>query len=124
MKNEYEIRGDITTIFIINKNHGEFETLISTEDLPRILEEGKSIYVHPWDATPYAKIRTKDKKTILLHRFLMNPPSDLEVDHLNCYGLDNRRENLRVCTRAENAKNRRYRADYSHHPSRKKGEKI
>lgn len=42
------------------------------------------------------------KKTILLHRQLMNPPRNLFVDHINGDGLDNRRSNLRVCTHQQN----------------------
>lgn len=42
---------------------------------------------------------------IMMHRFLMAPPEGYEVDHINHNKLDNRRCNLRVCTRAENGRN-------------------
>ena len=45
------------------------------------------------------------KKTILLHRFLMNPPSNMSVDHINGNRLDNRRQNLRICSHRENLYN-------------------
>lgn len=45
------------------------------------------------------------RQTIYLHRWLMDPPGHLEVDHKNGDGLDNQRDNLRVCTRAQNARN-------------------
>lgn len=44
---------------------------------------------------------------ILMHREIMNAPKDMQVDHINGDGLDNRRENLRVCTNAENGRNRK-----------------
>ena len=47
------------------------------------------------------------KYPILLHRFLMNPPADMQVDHINHDTLDNRKSNLRICTRSENQRNRR-----------------
>ena len=40
-----------------------------------------------------------------IHRFLMNPPYDLVVDHINGNKLDNRRCNLRICTQHHNSMN-------------------
>jgi hypothetical protein len=41
-----------------------------------------------------------------MHRFLLQPPPGLEVDHINGDRLDNRRINLRIATRSQNAMNR------------------
>lgn len=49
--------------------------------------------------------RNKRKYT-LMHRQLLKPPPGLEVDHVNGDKLDNRRANLRLCTRSQNAANR------------------
>jgi hypothetical protein len=40
-----------------------------------------------------------------LHRFLAGEPHGMEVDHIDNDGLNNRRANLRVVTRAQNAQN-------------------
>ena len=45
------------------------------------------------------------RKVILMHRQLTNAPPGMDVDHINGNPLDNRRENLRVCSHADNQKN-------------------
>lgn len=42
--------------------------------------------------------------TLRLHRLIMQ--SDLQIDHINHNGLDNRKCNLRICTNAENNRNK------------------
>ena len=43
---------------------------------------------------------------ITLHDFLISPPKGYEVDHINRLRFDNRRDNLKLCTRSENQYNR------------------
>lgn len=48
------------------------------------------------------RIRT----TLLMHRVILLPESNMQVDHINGNGLDNRRCNIRTCTVAQNTANR------------------
>ncbi len=45
------------------------------------------------------------KWEIRAHRLITMAPTGMEVDHINRDRLDNRRVNLRVCTKAENRRN-------------------
>lgn len=49
---------------------------------------------------------TSGNKTAM-HRLIMNAPSHAEVDHRDCNGLNNTRDNLRLCSRQGNARNMR-----------------
>lgn len=87
--------------FILNKD-GDY-TYIDHEDLNKILN-------YHWvsrngNDTPYYV--DKGRKSILMSRFLLNAPKYKWVDHINGNRIDNRKENLRLCSRNENAKNRK-----------------
>jgi hypothetical protein len=45
------------------------------------------------------------KKNKKLHRGIMGNPHGLKIDHRNGYTVDNRKENLRVVTQAQNSRN-------------------
>lgn len=47
------------------------------------------------------------KRQVFMHRLLLGAKVGQEVDHINHDGLDNRRVNIRLCSRAENLRNRR-----------------
>lgn len=51
--------------------------------------------------------RTKNGRSISMHREIMKPKDDEVVDHVNGHGLNNRRRNLRVCTQLQNSQNNR-----------------
>lgn len=40
-----------------------------------------------------------------LHRFIMSPPADKVVDHINHNPSDNRKSNLRICSQKDNTRN-------------------
>lgn len=89
-----------------------YETVVDDEDYDWLMEMGK------WCSRPHnkrliyaAKGRRKDDpekpKTIRMHRMVMNVDPDVFVDHINNDGLDNRKENLRICSHRENLRNQR-----------------
>lgn len=45
------------------------------------------------------------KCNILMHRYIMDFPENLIVDHIHWNRLDNRTNQLRICTRSENSQN-------------------
>jgi hypothetical protein len=59
--------------------------------------------------TPYAyraDRSTGKQVNILLHRFILNAPKGMRVDHKDLNGLNCTRKNLRLCTASQNQHNR------------------
>lgn len=70
---------------------------------------------HKWslqDSRGYVRAYINGKK-VRLHRFIMNVAPGVEIDHINGDKLDNRRKNLRICSRSQNMANKSKRSDNS-----------
>ena len=67
----------------------------------------KSPLKYPGDGYAVRCTFGRKGKKIFMHREIISAPLGMEVDHINGDGLDNRRSNLRVATRAENGRNRK-----------------
>lgn len=52
-----------------------------------------------------------NKKTVYMHRMIMGYPKGYQIDHINENKLDNRKENLRICTSSQNRRNISVRKD-------------
>lgn len=67
----------------------------------------------------YKEGKITHAREVYLHRFIMQPPKGMVVDHINGNGLDNRRVNLRVVTPSQNVRNRVHTHLISGSPKRK-----
>ncbi len=82
--------------------------LVSDEDFEYLSQYKWAAFFNgrKWYAVRHSSRRLGRRRTIYMHRVITNVSNDLEVDHINGDGLDNRRENLRIATRWQNAANR------------------
>lgn len=80
------------------------KVLVDIEDLPKLSKYNSWFISKRGDV--YSQKWYKGKaKTYKIHRVIMDAPDNFDVDHINGNPLDNRKENLRVCTHAENGRN-------------------
>jgi hypothetical protein len=98
MKNEYKIEGDIVRIFVESKKHGHKEVLVDLNGFFKINQEisGKIWVGYDPHVKDFYAAYYDGNKMQLLHRFLMDFPDILMVDHINHNTLDNRFCNLRT----------------------------
>lgn len=104
-----------------------YVALVDDEDYPRVVVYDWAVEIRP--NTCYASSNLGQGRggaRIRLHRFILEPPSDKQVDHKNRNGLDCRRENMRLTDWQGNGRNitqpqgdmgTGYRGVYKHHYS-------
>lgn len=80
--------------------------LIDREDFPVLNQFTWCAALDKKRGTFYA-ITNNKSGTVRMARLLMKAPKNKIVDHINHNTLDNRKENLRVCTNIQNARNRK-----------------
>lgn len=95
-KNNYKVDGKIVNG--IDSKGNKF--IVDIDDYEKIKE-------YCWYVNCEGKVQTSvSGKIVLLHRLIMNlTDNNYEVDHINHDRTDNRKENLRIVTHAENMKN-------------------
>lgn len=88
----------------IKSEFGEQTVLLDQDDFDRVGQYTWCvIYRRPG---LFHAMRKENKKTVFMHRFILNLHSgDPDVDHINGNGLDNRKENLRLASPRMNALN-------------------
>lgn len=90
----------------VSLSRGKAVALVDDEDYDRIA-------AHRWhrkttDGYAYAVRWTPDRtRRIRMHREVLRAEWPVLIDHANGNPLDNRKENLRICTFADNARNSR-----------------
>jgi hypothetical protein len=113
--NDIEIKENHAEIIIKSPKFGEHRALIDLDDVEKCKEYTWTLnYVKALNDFYVFTTKPLQKKIqcgntrqehIKLHRFITNCPEDKVVDHINHNCLDNRKENLKVCTQFENIKN-------------------
>ena len=104
---QFLLQGHIVKIELRRKGKENVYAIIDKNDLPTVI----GYHWYPAKGgntkTMYAKARVSMKSTrVSLHRVIIGDiPEGYEVDHANGNGLDNRRRNLRIATREQNARN-------------------
>lgn len=98
---------DKSSCLKITLSQGKF-SLIDEEDFERVNQYKWHLFKSSNKEYAATNMKINGKvKVIKLHRFLLNAPKGIEVDHKNGDGLDNRKINIRLCTDAENSHNRK-----------------
>lgn len=100
-KNDYIIENDMAYIILRNDKHKEVGmTIIDIEDLDRVLQ-------HKWRLGSWNYANTKiNNKSVSMQRFILNEFDKNKIpDHINKNTLDNRKCNLRISNKAQNAWN-------------------
>lgn len=99
---------DYAIMYLYDKKGNKInETYLDLNSIDKV--KNYKWYLRYSNKVPYV-MGTIDGKKEFLHRFLLNVPDNKITDHINGNTLDNRINNLRICSQSENSKNRVYKS--------------
>lgn len=85
---------------------GKF-AIVDDEDYERLIKNGKWCIAGTYAIRGVKTLGLRKTRTMTyMHRFILNAPKNMQVDHINGDRLDNRKCNLRICSPAQNSVNR------------------
>lgn len=97
----------IITMKQIPLTQGKF-AIVDDKDYSRVIQYKWFAHCRHNYWYAYRSIKKGNKRTMIaMHRFILDTPKGMEVDHKDFNGLNNRRNNIRNCTRAQNQQHRR-----------------
>lgn len=99
-RNSYYLIDETTIEIEIKNNKSEIKRcIIDKEDFEKVKccnwnfrKDSKTFYVY-------------NSRFGMIHRLIMDCPQDMQIDHINGNGLDNRKSNLKIVTSKQNAHN-------------------
>ena len=100
-----------------NLKTGIMKTINLSQGQSALVDDEDYEYLNQWkwcaSNTPcgfYALRKTlgphKFCKNVMMHRAILNPPKNMQIDHIDHNGLNNQKSNLRICNAIQNAANR------------------
>ena len=99
---------------VIGRSDKEILIRLPSGDITKISPEDEELLSKfPWWRISSKHVRVAapvynngKRLDVWLHKAIMDTPDGMDTDHINGDPLDNRRENLRVCTHAQNVTNK------------------
>lgn len=98
LKNQLKVREDYIELVLSSS----IKVLIDKDDYTKVTK-----FKWYYSSNGYIMSDTR----LYLHRYILNAPKGLEVDHINHNKFDNRKCNLRLCTRSQNSRNKKYQSN-------------
>ena len=103
---DIQTNGEETTVKLYSKKHGEINILLDTDMVETLQDNRWTVYKNVRSPNNAYYMGDSKERSIRLHRIVAGATSGFVVDHINHNTLDNRKSNLRVCTRTDNKRSR------------------
>lgn len=103
-KNDFVICNDHAEIILLNKQCEEVgRALIDLDDVEKCKQY--KWHTKAGQNTLYVIATISETSKIFLHRLVLGYCGNMDIDHINHKGLDNRKKNLKICSHSENLTN-------------------